>query len=147
MNIEDCPWKTWVYGLSYPVRGIFYIGVTVSPPSRFTAHWAASGECSSYDVIRLWKKTGEKFDHVLFGLYNSREEALRLERALVHYLPDLVNKTGSALLSEYLYPVDETDEILLLDALERVGMRPVDANVDRSGEYVDERYDDDLCDY
>lgn len=139
---ENCPWKTWVYGLTYPVRGIFYVGITVSPPQRFSQHWVASGDCSSYREIRIWKKSGEKFGHVLFGLYDDRIEALRLERALVGYLPDLVNKTGSALLSPYMYPVNESDDILLLDALENVGMRAKDANIDRSGEYVDERYDE-----
>jgi predicted GIY-YIG superfamily endonuclease len=144
---EKCPWKTHVYGLIYPGRGLFYVGITVSTYERFSTHWSATGECSSYDVIRLWKRTGQKFDHLIFGTYDDRIEALRLERALVHHLSGLVNKKGASLLSPYMYPVTDEDEVLLIDALERVGMRAPDANIDRSGEYVDERYDDDLCDY
>lgn len=145
---EQCSSTTWVYGLTYPGRGLFYVGVSVSPMMRFNAHWAATGECSSYDVIRLWKRTGQRFGYIIFGEYSDRIEAMRLERALITTLPDLVNsKSGGAMLSTRRYPVGESDAIILLDALERAGMRASDAHIDRSGDYVDERYDElDLID-
>jgi hypothetical protein len=144
MTLEECPWTTWVYGLTYPEpTGLFYVGVSVTPYTRFSAHWAATGECSSYNVISLWKPKGWKFGHILFGEYESRIDAMRLERALITTIPCLANsKSGGAMLSTYRYPVCDLDAILMQEALERAGMVSSDDEIDRSGEYVDERYDE-----
>lgn len=142
MTLEDCPWTTWVYGLTYPEPvGLFYVGVSVSPTERFASHWAADGMCSSSKVIRPWKERGWKFGHILFGEYRSRVDAMRLERALANTIPCLANCKGPALLSTYLYPATDLDEELMREALERAGMVEVPAVIDTSGEYVDERYD------
>ncbi len=81
---------------------------------------------------------------MLFGEHEDRIDALRLERALVDHFPTLCNnRSGSALLSRRRYPVGEVDAILLKDAFARVGWRESpDFDIDHSGEYVDERYDE-----
>jgi hypothetical protein len=144
MTPEDCPWTTWVYGLLYPdPTGVFYIGVSVSPTERFGAHWAAAGDCSSSIVIRPWKEAGWKFGHIFFGEFDDRVDALRLERALITNVPRLANSQhGGALLSRYLYPPDERDEVLLAEALKHEFWAESPVHIDTSGEYVDERYDE-----
>lgn len=142
MTVEDCPWTTWVYGLIYPGVDLFYVGVSVNPWMRFRSHWSADGCCTSYNVIRLWKPKGRMFDHVLFGEYDDREDAMRLERALIDTVPCLVNDPFGGVLSRRRYPAGERDEMLLREALERVGMVAQETVIDQSGEYVDERYDE-----
>lgn len=142
MIIEECPWTTWVYGLTYPGVNLFYVGVSVNPQERFRSHWAADGCCTSYQVIRHWKPIGRKFDHVLFGEYDDRVDALRVERALIDTVPCLVNDRFGGVLSRRTYPVTERDQVLLREALDQAGMIDWDEPIDCSPEYVDERYDE-----
>jgi len=138
--------RFWVYGLTYPSTGVFYVGFTCNPWQRFAAHWAANGDCSSYRIIRLWKRSGQKFDHLIFGDFDNSLDARRLERLLMLSLPGLVNSLSpQAMISTYWYDADEgVDQFMLREAYARVGWEIDDAiaEIDRSGEYVDERYDD-----
>lgn len=138
----------WVYGLTYPSIGVFYVGYTCNPWQRFAAHWSAQGDCSSYRIIRFWKKTGQKFGHIIYGEFAESEDARRLERALILRLPGLVNdKSPQTMLSPWLYPPDWRDEEFLTKALAGADFTDRGGLVDQSGEFMDERYDElDLVD-
>lgn len=152
---ENCPWTTWVYGLTYPGRGLFYVGVSVNPEQRFGNHWSADGCCSSHQVIRKWKRFGERFDTILFGEFPDRIDALRLERSLILNVPNLVNgSAGQGMLSRRRYPIGDDDDWLLMEAIERVGGIPGFEfkpqltgiiEIDRSADFADARYDEWDC--
>lgn len=106
------------YGLIEPWRSsVFYIGQTAWLRQRIMCHNAGDAACSAWPMIRKLRQAKEHFAFCVFGVFDNRMDAQRLERMLVLSLPDLLNKRGhSALLSQKLFPITEYDDELLWQA-------------------------------
>lgn len=85
-----------VYGLISPRAGwLFYVGVTANLSRRLSQHRSTHNKCSSRIVVEELEEFGETFEHCVFGVFDDKDEALKLESKLIYGIPDVVNFRSS----------------------------------------------------
>lgn len=85
-----------VYGLISPRAGwLFYVGITSNLNRRLSQHRSSHNICASRAVVLELEEDGQTFDHCVFGVFDDKDEALKLEAKLIYGIPDVVNFRGS----------------------------------------------------
>src|SRR4051812_37105623 len=102
----------FTYGLIDPRDNrVFYVGQSAHLRDRMCAHSSCDPANPSYSREANLRDVGIRFQFCIFGEFETRHEAMRLERILAPTLPDLWNVGG--LLSANLYPITPLDYAML----------------------------------
>jgi len=87
-----------VYGLIDPRnQRLFYIGYSSKLSDRLVAHHnTGSNDCWSALVMKELEDLDLRVEHCILGEFDSKKEALELEKKLIRLLPNTVNLIGKS---------------------------------------------------
>lgn len=109
--------RFYAYGLIDPRVGrVFYVGQSGDLKSRLISHHSCDPANRSYRAVLDIRETGLRFQYCIFGEFQSRREAMRLERILILTLDGLLNSPVKGMLSTKIVPITSIDHEMLASA-------------------------------